>query len=55
MYGYLETTTRGIEMIGLGNPIPLKNEKGKTTGQIVFNQFQMDMRPSLIDYLKQGW
>lgn len=38
MYGYVETTTRGIEMIG-NEPLIIKNEKGKKTGELIFNQF----------------
>ena len=38
-----------------GDTLALKNEKGKVTGTICFNQFQMDMRPSLLEYLGQGW
>jgi len=38
-----------------GGTLALKNKKGKTKGTITFNQFQMDMRPSLLDYLSHGW
>ena len=54
MYGYSETTTRLIEM-GTTEPIILHNEKGKKIGHLVFNQFKMDMRPSLLEFLSQGW
>lgn len=55
MYGYVDTTTRGIEMLNVNEPLYIKNEKGKVTGSLVFNKFEMDMRPSLLDYLSQGW
>ena len=44
-------------MLAPGEPIDIKNAKGKTTGQIAFTQFKMDMRPSLEKYLepKTGW
>lgn len=35
--------------------LELKDAKGKVKGSITFNQFQMDMRPSLLEYLKHGW
>jgi len=38
IYGYTETTTRSIEMLA-GEPLILRNEKGKRTGELVFNQF----------------
>ena len=55
MYGSVNITTRGIEMLAPGEPITLTNAKGQKTGQIAFNQFQMDMRPSLAEYLQSGW
>lgn len=39
MYGSTNITTRGIEMLAPGEPIPIRNAKGKVTGQIAFNQF----------------
>jgi len=54
MYGYVDTTTREIEMRP-NNMLPLKDAKGKDAGYIKFNQLLMDMRPSLLEYLKQGW
>jgi hypothetical protein len=33
----------------------LTNKKGKRTGYLQFNQLKMDMRPSLVEYLGQGW
>ena len=53
-YGHVETTTRGIEMQA-GESFTLLNQKGQKTGQLTFNQFEMDMRPSLLEYLKHGW
>ena len=38
-----------------GDSLELVNEKGKKKGLITFNQFTMDMRPSLLEYLKHGW
>lgn len=54
MYGSVEITTRGIEMLP-GKVLELRDAKGKVNGRIQFNQFQMDMRPSLLEYLKHGW
>ena len=31
------------------------DKKGGVTGRITFNVFKMDMRPSLIEFLEQGW
>ena len=44
-----------IEMKAVGDKITLENSKGKKIGHIAFNQFQMDMRPSLAEYLQGGW
>jgi len=38
-----------------GGTLALLNSKGKRTGTICFNQFNMDMRPSLLEYLNHGW
>ena len=38
-----------------GGVLALKDKRGKTKGTLCFNQFQMDMKPSLLEYLKQGW
>ncbi len=54
LYGSVDTTTRDIEMLAGGN-MELLDSKGKVKGTICFNQFQMDMRPSLLDYLSHGW
>ena len=54
LYGSVDTTTRNIEMLA-GGTLALKDAKGKVKGTITFNQFMMDMRPSLIEYLKHGW
>ena len=54
MYGAVEVSTRQIEMLGPGQ-LELRNARGKVTGTITFNQFQMDMRPSLLEYLGHGW
>lgn len=36
--------------------LELMNDKGKRTGsQLVFDQLKMDVRPSLVEYLGQGW
>ena len=55
LYGYTEKTTREIEMIGQGGVIELKDKKNRTSGTLRFNQFQMDMKPSLLEYLNKGW
>jgi len=53
IYGSVTTTTRGIEMLGAKErTLELTDAKGKKAGSITFNVFQMDMRPSLIDYLQ---
>jgi hypothetical protein len=33
----------------------LKNDKGSKTGHINFEQFKIDQRPSLVEYLGEGW
>ena len=53
LYGYIDTTIREIEMSD--KQLTLKDEKGREAGYLKFNQFFMDMRPSLVEYLKQGW
>ena len=37
IYGFVETTTNEIEMLGTSAPIPIKNENGKVKGQLYFN------------------
>jgi len=53
-YGSVTTTTRDIEMLP-DKRLTIKNSKGEENGYIQFNQFDMDMRPSLIGYLREGW
>ena len=55
IYGSLETTAKQIEMKRLSERLPIANQKGKTVGYISFNQLDMDMRPSLAEYLQNGW
>jgi hypothetical protein len=56
MYGQVTTTTRDIEMLPSENRIlQIKNEKGLVTGHLEFKQFEMDMRPSLLEYIQSGW
>ena len=38
-----------------GSRLELKDSKGNVGGWITFNQLVMDMRPSLVEYLRQGW
>lgn len=52
-YGSVECTLKQIEMLGESS-LPIK-KNGKNKGWIKFNTLQMDMRPSLVEYLKQGW
>lgn len=54
LYGSVDTTTREIEMLPNGE-LKIKNLKGQVTGTIKINQFKMDMRPSLVQYLKNKW
>ena len=51
----METSVKAIEMRAPGDKLPICNKKGKPVGHIAFNQFQMDMRPSLAEYLQSGW
>ena len=37
------------------NRLTIKNAKGEDNGYVQFNQFEMNMRPSLIMYLREGW
>ena len=53
-YGSVDTTTRNIEMLA-ANILTLTDAKGKPKGTIKFEQFYMDMRPSLLEYLNTGW
>lgn len=54
IYGSVCTTTRDIEMLP-DNRLRIINSKEEDNGYIQFNQFDMNMRPSLIMYLRQGW
>lgn len=55
-YGQVITTTRDIEMLPAENKyLNLTDKTGKVTGQLIFKQFDMDMRPSLLEYLQNGW
>ena len=37
LYGSVDITTRGIEMLGEDEELLIKDAKGKVTGQLVFN------------------
>ena len=51
-YGEAVCTLKDIEM----NPeIAIKNSKGKVKGKLRFETLKLDMRPSLVTYLRQGW
>ena len=54
MYGQVITSTREIEM-AQNNKINIHDEKGKVTGTLQFNRFEMDMRRGLVEYLSEGW
>ena len=54
MYGRVVTTTREIEM-SLPAPLTIRDEKNRVKGTLHFNRFDMDMRPSLLEFLSQGW
>jgi hypothetical protein len=54
-YGKVITSTREIEMLPEDGKLWLLNDKGKKAGYLQFNQLKMDMRPSLVEYLGQGW
>jgi hypothetical protein len=54
-YGEVICTLKRIEMLEDGEPLPICNSKGKPKGWIKFNTLKMDMRPSLVEYLRQGW
>ena len=53
-YGSIECNLKQIEMLG-GSPLVIKNSNGKKTGELYFNTLKMDMRPSLVSYLREGW
>ena len=56
IYGSIVTSTKEIEMLPEKDmTLQLKNKKGKPAGTIKFNTFEMDMRPSLVNYLENGW
>ena len=55
-YGSIITSTKEIEMLPEKDmTLHLKDRKGRPAGTIKFNQFEMDMRPSLVEYLSNGW
>lgn len=54
LYGTALTTFKEIERLE-PKIIKLKNVKGVSGGFIKFNQFKMDVRPSLVEYLRYGW
>jgi hypothetical protein len=51
LYGYVICNVKDIEMAKDGT-MDIKDKKGKVGGKIIFNQLKMDMRPSLVDYLR---
>jgi len=53
-YGSVVCNLKAIEMLGDGK-LEIKNKNNKVTGSIQFNTLKMDMRPSLVEYLRQGW
>ena len=55
MYGSVTTTTREIEMLQDEKKLQLKDDNGKVAGILTFKQFEMDMKPSLVEYLNTGW
>ena len=56
MYGSVTCTTRDIEMLPEAKKeMKIKDSKGKVTGKLEFKQFDMDMKPSLVEYLTNGW
>ena len=48
------TTFKEIEKIE-PKILKLKNKKGGAAGFIRFNHLRMDVRPSLVEYLRHGW
>ena len=55
MYGSVTTTTREIEMLPEAERVlKLTDANGKVTGSLEFKQFEMDMKPSLLEYLQHG-
>jgi len=54
LYGSVVCNMKDIEMAKDGT-LEIFDKKGKLGGYIKFNQLQMDMRSSLVDYLKMGW
>jgi Copine len=53
-YGSVICNLKDIEMLGKSE-MPIRNTRGKKTGSIRFETLKMDMRPSLVEYLRQGW
>ena len=53
-YGSVCCTTRDIEMLP-DKKLDIIDKKGEKAGTLSINQFTMDMRPSLVEYLKEGW
>jgi hypothetical protein len=50
-YGSVTMNTRDIEMLPDNKTATLLDTKGKPSGSLTFKQFDMDMRPSLLEYL----
>lgn len=53
-YGSVICNLKDIEMLGKSE-MAIRNTRGKKTGSIRFETLKMDMRPSLVEYLRQGW
>lgn len=53
-YGSVTTTTREIEMTP-DKKLFIRDDKGKVTGSLQFNRFELDMRKGLAEYLSDEW
>ena len=53
LYGRIVTSVREIEM-GL-TELELRNKRGKKMGVLRVDYFKVDMKPSLLKYMRAGW
>lgn len=53
MYGRVVTSVKEIEMGK--SELELINKRNKNMGSLSIENFKVDMKPSLLNYMKTGW
>ena len=53
LYGRVITSVREIEMGG--ETLEIISKRDKTMGHLYVDYFKVDMKPSLLNYMKNGW